>query len=135
MKKALFLILFFAIAATIAAAPAYQAYYASRAEAKACEKAGNTTCAVAAYLAAEAAAIAQAAANTPGDKVDWQSNADWQRNNAGFCLIAAQAAGPARDIELLKQALAIFKAREIKTPAVAAMIKKNIEYCETQIKN
>ena len=135
MKKVLFLALFLIFAVTATAGDAYKAYYAARAEAKACEKAGDITCAVAKYLAAETAAINQDATKSADDTVDWQTIADWQRNNAAYCLIKSQADGPTRDLNVLKQALAILTAREIKSAAVIPTAKKNADYCLTQIGN
>jgi hypothetical protein len=155
MKKAVFFVLLFALAmsGTINAATAdpkatvdpktvaveYQgftaAYYENRAAAQACDKAGDTTCAVARFLIAELAAKnhAERVTKTATDTVDWQAIADWQRNNAAYCLIQAQADGDKRDPVLLKEALAILEARPITSAEVKDTAKKNADYCKTQL--
>lgn len=130
MKKAItvFAILL-AFAGVLFAAPAYKA----KAEAKLCVQTGDIDCAVAKFLEAEAAALAQLAAAAADDPVDWQENADWQRNNAAYCLIKSQAAGETRDTDALKEALKLLTEREIKHPKVKATADRNINYCKTQL--
>lgn len=113
--------------------PIYTAYYQARAEARVCDRTGDTACAVALYLKAEAAALKQAESKADDDTVNWIECADWQRNNAGYCLIMKQADAKKRDEALLREALAILTAREITSPKVLKVLEKNIKYCETQL--
>jgi hypothetical protein len=137
MKKALFLALAVLLFTLVGGRPCpaadapYKAYYAARAEAKICDRTGDTACAVAKYLEAEAAAIAQEAAKTADDKVDWTTFAEWQRNNAAYCLIMKYQASPEK--AMLKEALQILQAKVPANPAVLQKVNKNIEYCKTQL--
>lgn len=124
------------VSMTAKATPAYTAYYAARKEAQICDRTGDTACAVAKFLEAESAALAQEAAKTPGDTVDWTACADWQRNNAGYCLILKYQAMFKQnmlDQELLKEAIDILTARKVTTADPASKIEKNLKFCRTQL--
>jgi hypothetical protein len=138
MKKALFFMMIFTIALASAAMadPAYKAYYANRTAAHECEKSGDTTCAVANYLAAETAALKQDAEKTADDVGEWLKWAGWQRSNAGEVLILKYNALLTKDVldkSLLEEAIRILEAGKVTSPDPAAMIKKNLKYCKTQL--
>lgn len=165
MKQSIiiFLTLFllsFTLAAADTPAPAYEVYYEAKKAAADCRTAGDLDCMVQNLLRAEQAALDWDATRPAQDDNNWVEFADWQRNNAAYYLILAQAKGDTRDKLILEEALYLLDGkreykvagkviytispavtqkheglsqRSIETPAVLEKIKSNIAYCKAQL--
>lgn len=135
MKKSTWIVIMVAVVMAVMASTAIAAgddYYSARAKARICDKTGDTSCAIVNYLQAEAAAMAMDSDEGSDGAINWLENADWQRNNAGYCLIIKYQ--ESADKALLTEALKVFNLRPVTSQGPKEKIKKNIIYCTEQLK-
>jgi hypothetical protein len=125
------MVLVLLVAGTLAYADCWTDYRTARDAAKAQEVAGDYVTASNTWLAVEKAALALVSLDGTAYG-NAQGIADWDLNNAGYMLILDFKL--TKNPDDLRQALVILKSREVNSDA-KEKVEKNINYCETTLKD